>query len=270
MNMKNLVLIGLLACATGFAHAGDASTAPANPSSADAVTSFSGKVVETMNTAGYTYVLVDTGSKKLWAAAMQFAVKVGDKVTVAAGMPMPNYHSKSLKRDFDLIYFSGGIAVKGSGSQAVAGVPALPPGHPPLPGGSSGVGDAAPTLPAGHPDLKGETARPNLDLTGIKRATGGKTVEEIVAEKTKLAGKPVTVRGKVVKYNSMILGKNWLHIRDGSGSAGKSDNDLTVTSTDSAKVGDIVLVTGNVSTNKDFGAGYKYSLMIEEANVSVE
>jgi hypothetical protein len=78
------------------------------------------------------------------------------------------------------------------------------------------------------------------------------------------------VRGKVVKYNAEIMGKNWLHIQDGSGSADKSNNDLTVTTTTPAKVGDTVLVTGSVTTNKDFGAGYKYTVILDDAKVVVE
>ena len=78
------------------------------------------------------------------------------------------------------------------------------------------------------------------------------------------------MRGKVVKYNAMIMGKNWLHLRDGSGSDDKSNNDLTVTTATPAKLGDTVLVTGNVSTNRDFGAGYKYTVILEDAKVTVE
>ena len=66
------------------------------------------------------------------------------------------------------------------------------------------------------------------------------------------------------------MGKNWLHIRDGSGSADKSDNDLTVTTSTPAKLGDTVLVTGLVSLNKDFGAGYKYTVILDDAKVTVE
>jgi len=220
---------------------------------------FSGKVVETTNAANYTYVQVDTGSKKVWAATTEFAVKVGDPVVVGAGVPMNNYHSKTLNRDFDLVYFTGSITVGTNGVSLV-----LPPGHPALTSGMSA------TLPAGHPSLTGQTPSPNLDLTGIKRAEGGKTIQEIFAAKSKLAGKPVAVRGKVVKYNAMIMAKNWLHIRDGSGSEDEKDNDLTVTTTTPAKLGDTVLVTGNVSTNRDFGAGYKYTVIIEDATVTVE
>jgi hypothetical protein len=265
MNMKSLLLTGCLAFSIQFANAQNSASAPnPAPELAGEVASFSGKVLETTNTAGYTYVLVDTGSKKLWAAAVEFAVNVGDKVTVASGMPMPNYHSKSLNRDFDLVYFTGGITVTGSGAEASAATPALPPGHPSLPGATT------PALPPGHPPLTGQPASPNLDLTGIKRAEGGKTILEIFAAASKLAGKPVAVRGKVVKYNAEIMGKNWLHIQDGSGSADKKNNDLTITTTTPAKLGDTVLVTGNVSTNKDFGAGYKYTVILEDAKVTVE
>jgi hypothetical protein len=261
MNTKYLLLIGCLVLPVQFSNAQDATPAPA---AVAAPASISGKVVETMNTAGYTYVLVDTGSNKVWAAAVQFAVKVGDAVAFAAGEPMPNYHSKSLNRDFDLVYFTGGITVNGGGSGASAEAPKLPPGHPALPGATPSA------LPPGHPALTGAAPSPNLDLTGIKRAEGGKTILEIFAAASKLAGKPVTVRGKVVKYNAQIMGKNWLHIQDGSGSAGKNDNDLTVTTSTPAKVGDTVLVTGNVTTNKDFGAGYKYTVILDDAKVTVE
>ena len=125
-------------------------------------------------------------------------------------------------------------------------------------------------MPPGHPAITAPAAAPNLDLTGIKRAEGGKTIKEIYAAKAKLAGKSVSVRGKVVKYNAMILGKNWLHIQDGSGSVEKMDNDLTVTTLTPAMLGATVLVTGNISTNRDFGAGYKYGVIIEDAKVTVE
>jgi len=261
--MKYFLMLACLVFPIRLTTAADAPAAPAAAPDA-AANGFTGKVLETMSTSGYTYVRVDTAGKKLWAVATEFAVKVGDVVTVAAGMPMANYHSKSLNRDFDVVYFTGSITVGGSGAAAASATPALPPGHPALPGAPT------PALPPGHPALTGAAAAPNLDLTGLKRAAGGKTIQEIFAAKTKLAGKPVAVRGKVVKYNAQIMGKNWLHIQDGSGSAGKNDNDLTVTTATPAKLGDTVLVSGTVSTDKDFGAGYKYSVILDDAKVTVE
>jgi len=128
---------------------------------------------------------------------------------------------------------------------------------------------ATPTMPAGetHPT---PTAAAEVDLTGIAKAEGGKTVAEVFGEKDALAGQPVTFRGKVVKTNPDIMGKNWLHVRDGSGEEGT--NDLTITTAAGAlpNVGDTVLVTGTVTLNKDFGMGYAYDVLIEDAEVTVE
>jgi hypothetical protein len=207
----------------------------------------SGKVIETTNAANYTYVLIDTGDNKLWAAAPQFAVKLGDSIAIAGAMPMPNYHSKTLNRDFEVVYFTASVKLNGK----------------PLAGGDNSVG-----LPKNHPPIGGAGARPALDFSGIKKAEGGKNIAEIYAGKAKLTGKPVEVRGKVVKYNGGVMGKNWLHIQDGTGSA--PGNDLTVTTASPAKVGDTVLVSGTVATDRDFGGGYRYNLIIEDAKIAVE
>lgn len=264
--MKHLILIICLALSVPFANGTEATPAGAESTAPIVAKSdFSGKVVETMTTAGYTYVLVDTGGKKLWAAAVQFAVKQGDNVSVITDMAMPNYHSKSLNRDFDMVYFAKQIDVNGGDAVAGTEAPVLPPGHPPLTTKSETA-----ALPPGHPSLNTPSSMPDLVVTDIKRADGGQTIQEVYAAATSLSGKAVTVRGKVVKYNAEIMGKNWLHIRDGSGSSENKDNDLTVTTEDTAKVGDTVLVNGNVVTDKDFGAGYKYGVMIGDAKLTVE
>lgn len=126
-----------------------------------------------------------------------------------------------------------------------------------------------PTMPPGemHPAPVAPTA--DVDLTGIAKAEGGKTVAEVFAEKDALAGQPVTFRGKVVKVNPDIMGKNWLHVRDGSGAEGT--NNLTITTAGTVpNVGDTVLVNGTVTLNKDFGMGYTYDVLIEDAQVTVE
>jgi hypothetical protein len=121
--------------------------------------------------------------------------------------------------------------------------------------------------PAGHP--LPATAYAAVDLSGIAKAAGGKTVAEVYAEKDQLAGKEVVVRGKVVKTRDNIMGKNWLHVRDGSGT--DKTNDLTVTTSDPLPaVGATVLVTGIAAANKDLGLGYKYDVLIEDAKVKAE
>jgi hypothetical protein len=208
----------------------------------------SGTVVETMNAMNYTYLKVDTGSETFWAATSQIPLKVGDAVVIPEGTPMPNFHSKELDRTFDMIYFVGTVLVGGeSGAAAPA---ALPPGHPAMNGGSS------------------KPVKTDIDLSGIEVAEGGVTVADIYAKKDELTGKPVKLRAKVVKYSPQIMQKNWLHIQDGTGAEGS--NDLTVTTTAEAQVGDTVLVNGLLASDVDLGYGYQYDVIIQDADVSVE
>ena len=215
----------------------------ADGSAAAAAPTVTGKVVQTMNAGPYTYVEVDDGTKKVWAAAPQFVVAVGDQVVVPAGAPMPNFHSKSLDRTFDVVYFVGGIQVVG---------------------GKAG-GDAAPA--AQGPGGARVTA-PTITVSHVEKAAGGYTVAELFANKVSLVGKEVSVRGKVAKATEGVMGKNWLHIQDGTGATGT--NDVTATTTGSAAVGATVLVRGKLAADKDLGFGYKYDVLIEDATVTVE
>lgn len=219
-------------------------TQPAAPSG------ISGSVVETMNAAGYTYVLVDDGKEKVWAAAPQFSVSVGDQVMVPEGMAMHNYHSQTLDRDFDVVYFVESVL---NASNPAAAAPAA----------------AAMQMPEGHPSIKSETPSA-VDLTNIAKADGGMTVAEIYGGKADLSGKDVTLRGKVVKFSPQIMGTNWIHIQDGSGDQADGSNDLTVTSSIQVKVGDTVVATGPLTLDKDFGYGYKYDLIMENAAITIE
>ena len=110
-----------------------------------------------------------------------------------------------------------------------------------------------------------------VDVGDVKvaKATGpgARTVAEVVAKSADLKEKPVVVRGKVVKFTPAVMGKNWIHLRDGSGSASDGSNDVLVTTNDEAKIGDVVLVKGVVHTDRDFGAGYSYKVLIEEATL---
>jgi hypothetical protein len=103
----------------------------------------------------------------------------------------------------------------------------------------------------------------------VEKATGDNacTVQEIFARNKELAGKIVRVKGKVVKYNPGIMGKNWIHIQDGSGDPMQNTHDLVATSMETAVVGEVVTVQGKLAANKDFGAGYTYVAIIEEATV---
>ena len=101
--------------------------------------------------------------------------------------------------------------------------------------------------------------------TNIAQAAEQKTVESLYQDKAKLGGHEVQVRGKVVKVNNGEMTRNFLHIQDGTGKQGS--NDLTVPSQDAAEIGDEVVVTGKLAGDKDFGAGYTYPILLEEAHI---
>lgn len=124
-----------------------------------------------------------------------------------------------------------------------------------------------PTPPAPHGGMAKAANTVEVADAKVAKASGpnAKTVEEIITQAAGLKDKTVLVRGKVVKYNGGIMGKNWIHLRDGSGSAAANTNDVLVTSLNSVKVGDVVTAKGIVRTDKDFGSGYVYKVIVEEA-----
>ena len=207
-----------------------------------------GTVLETMNAGGYTYVFMDTGQDQRWIAAMETPVQVGDVVQTDQGMPMNGFTSKTLNRTFNVVYFVSGLQNLSGGAQPSA--------------------QAAGELPAGHPDIGGgQTASAMAEIAAYEE---GKDIAFVYANKDDLAGQPITLRGKVVKYNPGILGWNFIHIQDGSGDAGAGSNDLIVTSKAETAVGDVVTLSGTIVLDKDFGAGYSYPVLLEDASITTE
>ena len=200
-------------------------------------------------------MLLDTGKEKIWFAGPGCTVKAGDRLSLPAGMLKENFTSKTLNRTFEKIYFVESIMAPAGPQPVCSLTPAQQPPDVSSPADEGSSHIAAPS-PAG------------TDFSGIIKPPGGKTVAEIYGDKKSLAGKTVTLRGKVVKFNAEIMGKNWVHVQDGTGAAGA--NDLTVTTLGAAKVGDRVLVEGLVSLDKDFGYGYKYNVLIDNATLKAE
>ncbi len=127
-------------------------------------------------------------------------------------------------------------------------------------------------LPPGHPPINtnqvSDSSASSAKIEKVQKAKNGITVEEVFLKKTNLKDKSVVLRGKVVKYNSGIMGKNWLHLRDGTGNEGS--NDLVVTTSKEVKVNDTVIVNGKMQYDRDIGSGYFFPAIIEDANVTVE
>lgn len=206
-----------------------------------------GTVVETMDASGYTYALLamKDGDEK-WVAGPQVKLEVGQNVGITKGDAMDDFHSPSLDRTFERLELVGRIS--------------------PLDG-------TADSMPSSDQKVPGASEHTTADSAGVEEMPvpeGGVAVEDIHAKQKELAGKEVTVRGKVVKFNANILNANWLHVQDGSGDPSAGTHDITVTTGETAEVGEVVTVTGTVTVNKDFGAGYKYDVMVEEATLSRE
>jgi hypothetical protein len=204
----------------------------------------SGKVVETMNAGGYTYVSLEKNGKKTWVAIPATEIKVGQEVTLQPGMEMRNFPSKTLNRTFESIIFSGGLV-----SQA---------------------GPAAGKKPSSSQHGAKSAGTPkSTETISVGKASGpdAYTVSEIYANVATLYEKTAVVKGKVVKVSEGIMGKNWIHLRDGSGSDADKTNDVLVTTKDDAMLGAVVTAKGVVRTDKDFGSGYTYKVLIEDATL---
>lgn len=210
-----------------------------------------GKVIETMDAASYTYVKLKNEKGEIWAAGPKTSVKVGDVIRAERAMMMKNFKSNSLNRTFKEILFAGALVKPSS----VAGKKQN------MPNPHQGVGKVNPRV-----------SQQAVAVKKVKKADGenGKTIGEIYNESKTLNGKMIAVRGVVVKATNNIMGKNWIHIQDSTGEATKRTHDLTLTTQDKVKAGDIVLAKGVLAANKDFGSGYRYNVIIEKAKLSVE
>ena len=269
-----LVLAGSLSALVAVAAASKPqgkTAAPAQaaqqPAAAPATGTVSGTVEETMDASNYTYMRLKTAQGETWAAVNKAPIKKGAKVTVVNAVPMDGFESKTLHRTFDHIVF-GSLANEGApapgaapGGQAAGG--SMPPGHP-------ATNDASMKSAVAAQHAQAAAGPDNVGPIKVSRAPGssGKTVAEIYAQRGALTTKEVSVRGKVVKFTPNVMDKNWIHLRDGSGSHDKKDDDITVTTTGTAAVGDVVVATGKVTVDRDFGAGYSYPVLIENAKLS--
>jgi hypothetical protein len=227
-----------------------------------------GTVEETFDSGGYTYLRMKAADKEYWVATSQVKVKKGDEVTVPSGQMMQNFHSRTLNRTFQEIIFAAGLGGGENGAKAASQDKA-----------ASGSFDAAlkkegQQASAGSENpsnMMGSTKAvvPAADIKcGKAEGKNGYRVGDLFAQAAKLNGKEVEVRGKVMKVSTAIMGRNWIHLQDGTGDPQQNTHDLVVTSK-SAKPekGEVVTVKGVLHANKDFGSGYKYAAIVEDAEI---
>jgi hypothetical protein len=234
-----VVAVGMLAFASGGA-------------SAQATPPLTGEVLEVFDGGGYTYLRLNTSDGEIWAAVARVPAKTGDRVTIIDPSVMENFESKALQRTFPTIVF-GTVGAAAPDAPADSAPPASP--HSPHATGHPGAGHGA--------MAKSE----DVVVAKVAKAEGpnGRTVAEVNAERAALKDKEVVIRATVVKVNLMVMGKNWVHLRDGTGLGADGSNDLLVTGADQPTVGDVVLAKGIVRTDVDLGAGYTFKVIVEDS-----
>ena len=195
-------------------------------------------VTEVIQTANYTYYQVDENKNRFWIAVVKSDYKPGDSIYYTQASEQKDFVSKELNRTFPTVFF-----VSDPSSTLITAV--------------------APARPQPKPQKVEIVQKPDISVTVPK---GGITIAEIYKNPENYKGKSVMIRGVVVKLNTQIMGKNWIHIQDGTNNSGKFD--LTVTTKDSLVVGRTGTFTGTIVLNKDFGSGYFYDVIMEEAKIS--
>jgi len=172
-----------------------------------------------------------------WVATVKDDVAVGSKYSFGDALEMTNFKSKELDRTFDRIYF-----ISDNDEQA----------------GNQENSMMAPTT-MGRPKVELKT-----DVV-IQPSVGGISIAELYKNRNNYANKKVHVKGKVVKVNSEVMDRNWVHIQDGTNDSGNFD--LTITTLELAKIDDVVEFEGTIILNKDFGAGYTYDVIMEGGTI---
>lgn len=196
-----------------------------------------GTVQEVLEAGGYTYLrLKPKKGPEVWAAIMKTPIKKGAWVELEPGFEMKNFGSKMLKRTFKSVIFTSGIV---------------------------GAAKKIKTeKPAETKNLKDEAVK-------VKKASGENayTISEIYGKRAALHEKEILVRGKVVKFSEEIMGRNWVHLQDGTGTRKAGTHDLLVTTQESPQVGDVVTFSGTVLKDQDFGSGYAYKVLVGKAKL---
>lgn len=194
-------------------------------------------VEEVIQASAYTYIKALEGSNSIWMAIPKREVEVGNTYYYDQGMEMKDFKSKDLNRTFESVYFISGISDSPTAPSQMAGMAPTDENH------------------------KKKAPEKKQELN-IEKEEGVLSIGNLFDNKSDYENKKIKVKGIVTKFNADIMARNWVHVQDGTG--GDNSFDLTITTKDVVSVGDIVTFEGIVAIDKDFGAGYKYDLIVEE------
>lgn len=194
------------------------------------------KVKEFVHTSNYTYFKVTEGKTEYWLAAPRTEAKVGETLFYTTAWEMKDFESTELNRTFDQVLFVQDL-------------------------------NKGPKIQMGTPS--NQQAKVNINTEGPGEATGEVkeeiTIHELMTNPGEYANKLVKVSGKVTKVNPAIMNRNWVHLT--SEPADGHNHDLTITTQDNTNVDEVITIQGQVSIDRDFGAGYRYALIIENAKL---
>jgi hypothetical protein len=190
---------------------------------------------EVLQTSNYTYILMNIDGKEIWIACIKMEVNIGKKYYFVENTKMENFQSKELNRLFDTIIFV----------EEINSEPSL------FNQKSKNQAEYKTGLKDAKQDIK------------IKMTKGITCIADIYSNKNKYAGTVITVKGVVTKYNPDIMHKNWIHLQDGTQNDGHFD--LAATSLANTRLGDTITLSGKLVLDKDFGYGYNYDVLLEDA-----
>lgn len=243
----------------------------------------SGRVAEKIDASQYSYLRLETASGEVWAAVPKSRVEVGAQATIRGAMWMTEFKSATLSRTWARIAFGtleGESPAAPSTGASTGASPQKESGHP----AGMFAEEAAHAFPSQSPRAvpsqspqalppQSPHALPSVAVAAEPKLTRaaapeGRTIAEVYAQRASLKDRTVVVRGRIVKEIDGVMGKSFLHLRDGSGSGPSAD--LAVSTDTAASVGDVVLMTGTVHLDRDLGAGYRYEILIEDAQIKKE
>jgi hypothetical protein len=210
-------------------------------------------VKEVIQTTKYTYLYVQEEQKEYWTAISKQEFSAGEEIFFMddAVTTMVNFHSQELNRDFPTILFISQITT-GQEKQAMS--------HPE----AMTQQTTMPQAMMGNEVHSGRKKVPVAENITVK-PVGGLTIAKLYADKTKFGGKKVKMKGSVVKVNNQIMGRNWVHLQDGTKNG--EEYDLTCTTQETVTVGDVITMEGIIGLDRDFTSGYFYPVIMEEAVV---
>ncbi len=198
------------------------------------------EVIQVLNTTKYTYLRVSEDKSEYWMAIVREEIKSGDSVYYSQAYDMKDFYSRELDRTFPSVLFVQD-----------------PSGSPERLAATGGA-----HMPGAEASSRRQPVT-KMDNLKVEKAAGGITIEELFENPSQFEGKKVKIRGLVGKLSKEIMKRNWMHIQDGTSDG--SNFDLTVTSVDIVTEGNIATFEGIIALKKDFGSGYFYEVIMEEA-----